>query len=319
MQGIILVTGGAGFIGSNLAESLLKKGERVRILDDFSTGRKENISFLLEKYPERLEFIEGSILDRNVLKKVVSGVRYISHQAAIPSVQYSVNFPIKTNEANVTGTLMLLEEARNVDSLEKIIFAASSSAYGDVDAPSKIETLPVKPMSPYAAQKVMGEYYVKLYVELFDLPVLAFRYFNVFGPRQNPDSPYSAVIPLFIRAFLEDRPPVIYGDGEQSRDFTYVDNVVTANIKGFSSDISGEVINIACGEKKSLNELIVELQNITGKKIEPVYEAPRKGDVRHSLADVSKAKDLLKFEPAVSSEEGLRKTFNWYKENYTGS
>ena len=308
-----LITGGAGFIGSNLTKKLLEDGNHVRILDDFSTGTPKNIHPLKEKYKTNLEIIEGSVCDRSTCKKALAKIKYISHHAAIPSVQQSIDHPLKTNTANVVGTLTLLEEARNVDGLEKLIFAASSSAYGDIESAKKIETLPPNPLSPYAAQKLLGEFYSLLYWKLFKVPTLAFRYFNIFGPNQNPDSPYSAAIPLFIRAFIQNKRPTIFGDGNQSRDFTHIDNVIDANIKGFTSKVNGEVINIACGTQQSLNNLIDELQLIFNKKIEPIFEPSRKGDVKHSLADISKAKKFLNYTPVTSFKEGLLKTVTAYK------
>jgi UDP-glucose 4-epimerase len=310
-----LITGGAGFIGSNLVESFLKEGANVRILDDFSTGRKENIAPLIEKYGKQLDVLEGSICSPEDCKKALKNIKFVSHLAAIPSVPRSIDNPIETNDANITGTLNFLQTARNFDGLEKITFAGSSSAYGNASVKVKEETLPLSPLSPYAAQKVMGESYVMLFNELFGLPTVVFRYFNVFGPKQDPNSQYSAVIPLFVKALLDNKAPTIYGDGEQSRDFTYVENITQAHKKVFASKVVGEIMNIACGTQISLNMLVNDLKEIIGTDVNPNYSEPRQGDVKHSLAGISKAKKLIDYEPVVSIKEGLEKTTKWYKEN----
>ena len=310
-----LVTGGAGFIGSNIVRKLLQNGERVRLLDDFSTGKRENIADL-----NGAEVIEGSLLDDQILKQAVKGAAYILHQAAIPSVPRSVADPVGSSEANVTGTIKLLEAARQEKRIKKFVFAASSSAYGDTEALPKVETMPADPLSPYAINKYSGELYMKVYARIYGLPTVSLRYFNIFGPFQDPASEYAAVIPKFILSMLQGEAPVIFSDGEQSRDFTYIDNAVSANLLACSSGKvgRGEVINIACGERFSLNELVRALNDILGTKITPVYSDPRPGDVRHSLAGIYKAGELLGYQVKVDFGEGLKRTVGWFRKQ-TGS
>lgn len=307
----VLVTGGAGFIGSNLTEALLRTGHMVRVFDNFSTGKKENLVFD-EAYPF-LEVMEGDLCDFMACQKAAEGIEYVFHQAALPSVQRSVEDPMGSNEANIVGTLNILIAARDAG-VRRVIYAASSSAYGDTPTLPKKEEMMPNPLSPYALQKLVGEQYCRLFFQLYGLETVSLRYFNIFGPKQDPNSIYSAVIPRFIDALVSGRPPVIFGDGEQSRDFTYIDNVVHANLLAMNVEkTQGEVINIACGRRVSLNQLLKILQDITGSHLSPIYEEPRKGDVRHSLADIGKAKALLNYTPVVGIEEGLRKTVEFFK------
>ncbi len=307
----VLVTGGAGFIGSNLTEALLKAGHLVRVVDNFSTGKRENLAFD-EVYPF-FELIEGDICNLSTCKKAMEGIEYVFHQAAIPSVQRSVEDPRGSNEANIVGTLNILVAAKDAG-VKRVIYAASSSAYGDTPTLPKKEEMTPNPLSPYALQKLVGEEYCKLFFQLYGLETISLRYFNIFGPKQDPNSIYSAVIPRFIDALLSRRPPVIYGDGEQSRDFTYIDNVVHANLLAMNvGKTQGEVVNIACGRRVSLNQLLRILQDITGSHLPPIYEEPRRGDVRHSLADLGRAKEILNYSPRVGIEEGLRRTVEFFK------
>ncbi len=304
-----LVSGGAGFIGSNIVRKLAARGEKVRVLDDFSTGKKENLEGI-----KNLEVIEGSLLDSGCLNKAVQGVEYILHQGAIPSVPRSVSDPLKSNEANVTGTLCLLEAAKK-EGVKRFVFAASSSAYGDTEELPKVEQMEGIPLSPYAVSKYAGELYVKVFADIYRLPAVSLRYFNIFGPYQDPASEYAAVIPKFIKNMLKGEAPTIYGDGEQSRDFTYIDNAVEANLLACKSEKAGqgEVINVACGERYTLNELVESLNEVLGLDIKPVYTEARAGDVKHSLADIEKAKELLGYEVRVGFMEGLRRTVEWFK------
>ena len=305
-----LVTGGAGFIGSNIVEHLIKKGEEVRVLDNFSSGRRNNIAHLLDK----IEVVEGDVRDFWTVMRATKGVKYILHQAALPSVQRSVNNPLTSNEVNINGTLNLLEAAKEYG-VKRFIYASSSSVYGDTPTLPKIEDMPPKPLSPYAITKLAGEEYCQTFSVLYGLPTVCLRYFNVFGIRQDPTSQYSAVIPKFIRLLLEKKTPVIYGDGEQSRDFTFVENVVDANILACHSDVSeGEVINIACGESFTLNQLVSTLNQIIGTKIKPEYAESITGDVKCSLAGISKAKKLLGYQAKVSFAKGLEKTVEWVRD-----
>jgi len=307
----VLVTGGAGFIGSNLTEALLKMGHQVRVLDDFSTGKKENLAYN-EAYPF-LELVEGDIRDVTTCQKAMEGIEYVFHQAALPSVQRSVEDPLTSNAVNTGGTLNLLVAARDAG-VRRLIYAASSSAYGDTPTLPKHEEMVPSPLSPYALQKFTGEVYGRLFFELYGLETISLRYFNIFGPKQDPNSIYSAVIPRFIDALVSGRPPVIYGDGEQSRDFTYIDNVVHANLLAMNAvRTQGEVVNVACGRRVSLNQLVKILQDIIGSHVSPRYEETRQGDVRHSLADIKRVKTLLNYDPKVGIEEGLRRTVEYFK------
>lgn len=305
-----LVTGGAGFIGSNLVKKLLENGEEVRVLDDCSTGKIENLKPFLEK----IEFIDGDFTNLQTAQQAVSGVDFVLHQGAIPSVPRSVDDPIKTNNANVLGTLNMLIASRDAG-VKRFVYAASSSAYGDSPVMPKVETMPTAPKSPYAIQKLTGEYYCQIFFTLYGLETVCLRYFNVFGPNQDPTSVYSAVIPLFIKKMQAGESPIIYGDGETSRDFTFVDNNVDAVLRACVApkDCAGEVINVACGYEVSLNQLVEKINIELGTHITPVYKDERKGDVKHSLADISKAERLLGYRPVVSFEEGLKKTIKFYR------
>jgi len=311
----ILVTGGAGFIGSHLTEVLLKQGHLVRVLDNFLTGKRGNLIF--DEAYSSLEIIEGNIRDLTVCQRATIDIEYVFHQAALPSVQRSVEDPLTSNSVNVEGTLNILLAAKNAG-VKRLIYASSSSVYGDTPTLPKNEEMPPNPLSPYALQKYIGEQYCRLFFQLYGLEAVSLRYFNIFGPKQDPTSIYSAVIPRFIDALLEGRPPIIFGNGEQSRDFTYIDNVVQANLLAMSAaHLNGEAINIACGKRTSLNQLLNFLKEIVGSKVSPIYEEPRKGDVRHSLANIQKGKEILNYEPEVGIERGLRKTVEYFQKKRT--
>jgi len=313
----VLVTGGTGFIGSNLVEELLKNTEisLVRVLDNLATGSLKNIaSFITDK---RFQFIEGDIRNYNTCLHTCDGIDFISHQAALGSVPRSINDPLTTNDVNITGTLNIFTAAKE-KAVKRVVYAASSSTYGDHPGLPKVEDKIGNPLSPYAVTKYVNELYAKVYADLYDMEIIGLRYFNVFGPRQNPQGPYAAVIPLFVKAIIENKPPVINGDGEHSRDFTYVANAVQANIKAmFTKNIHAvnQVYNIAYGRQTSLNELFNNLKNIAASSLTPIHGPDRKGDVKHSLADISKAKKLIQYNPEISVEAGLQKTFEWYKKN----
>jgi len=307
----VLVTGGAGFIGSHLTEALLQEGHRVRVLDDFSTGKRKNLIFD-KKYPS-LEIIEGDIRNLAICQKALKDAEVVFHQAALPSVERSVEDPLGSNAVNAGGTLNILFSARE-ERVKRVIYASSSSIYGDTPTLPKHEEMPSNPLSPYALQKYSGEQYCRLFYQLYGLETVSLRYFNIFGPKQDPASIYSAVIPRFIDALLKGHPPLNFGDGEQSRDFTYIDNVVRANLLAMSAEhLHGEAINIACGKRVSLNQLLNILKEIVGSKVSPVHEEPRKGDVKHSLADINKGKRLLNYDPQVGIEMGLRKTVECFQ------
>jgi UDP-glucose 4-epimerase len=304
-----LVTGGAGFIGSNIVEELLRRELRVRVVDNFATGKPEN----LQPFQGRIDFREVDICNLEALQEVMKGVEFVIHQAAIPSVPKSILDPIASHNADITGTLHVLWVARQAG-VKRVVYAASSSAYGDSETLPKLETMRPHPISPYGLMKYVGEEYCRLFTEIYGLETVALRYFNVFGPRQDPSSPYSGVLSRFITTLLKGERPTIFGNGEQSRDFTYVSNVVQANwLACHAPGASGKVFNIACGERISLNEIIVVLNRLLGTSLQPIYEPVRAGDVKHSLADISRAKEGLQFEPSVSFEEGLRKTVEWYR------
>lgn len=304
-----LVTGGAGFIGSNIVRELVNRGEKVRILDNFSTGRRENIKEFLSE----IEVVEGDIRDFWVSFDACEGVDYVLHQAALPSVNRSVENPLTSNDVNINGTLTILECARR-QNVKKLLFASSSSVYGDTPTLPKREDMMPNPLSPYAVSKLTAEYYCRVYSSLYDLPAIAFRYFNVFGPNQNPDSQYAAVIPKFIKSLLNDQSPVFFGDGLQSRDFTYVDNVVNAVIHACKQDKvrSGE-FNLACGGQYTLRDLVQQLNDLLGKNIQAKQAKTRPGDIKHSFADVSKVEREMGIKPIVAFSDGLRKTIAFYQ------
>ena len=305
-----LVTGGAGFIGSNIADELIRQGGKVKILDNFITGFQEN----LDEINGDFEFIRGDLNDDEILKKAVEGVDVVFHEAALPSVPRSVENPLETHEACVNGTLNLLLAAKEAK-VRRIIYAASSSAYGDQPILPKVETMKPEPLSPYAAAKLTGEYYCQVFSRVYGLETICLRYFNVFGPRQNPSSMYSGVISRFIDALMKNETPIIYGDGEQSRDFTFIANVVDANIKAAQTNTGiGEVMNAANGERVTLNKLLAVLKEITGKPdVTADYQPERKGDVKHSQCSNARAVEWLGYKKLVGLEEGLRKTIDWWK------
>ena len=308
MSDLFLVTGGAGFIGSHIVQRLLRRGDRVRVVDNLSTGSVERLSCVRSA----IDFVEADLADVHVCERVVDGVTYVIHQAAIPSVQRSIRDPVATNRANVTATLNLLESCR-ARGVARVVCAASSSAYGNTAVLPKQEDMPANPLSPYALQKFVAERYARMYHQLFGLETVSLRYFNVFGPSQDPQSEYSAVIPKFIDKLLKGETLTIFGDGEQSRDFTYVDNVVDANLLAIiAKGAVGEVCNIGCGTRISLNELVTLLEKIIGKKAKVDYQPARLGDVRDSEADISRANSLLQYSPHISIEDGLSKTVEWF-------
>jgi len=312
LSGIALVTGGAGFVGSHIAAGLTASGARVRVIDDLSTGYREN----LEEIGGDLDFIQGNVADEDILQRALEDVEIVFHEAAIPSVPRSVDNPRQTHVACVDATFSLLVAARE-KGIRRIVYAGSSSAYGDQPTLPKIETMLPEPLSPYAVAKLVGEYYSQVFTSVYGLETVTLRYFNVFGPRQDPSSQYSGVISRFISALLTNERPVIYGDGEQSRDFTYIDNVVSANLKAAETSKGvGSVVNIANGERISLNQLLKELISITGKSdVTPDYQPVRAGDVKHSLADITRARELLGYEPQVDLRTGLQKTIDWWKQS----
>jgi UDP-N-acetylglucosamine/UDP-N-acetyl-alpha-D-glucosaminouronate 4-epimerase len=299
-----LVTGGAGFIGSHIVKRLVNDGGQVRVVDNLSTGQARRLDALRSA----IQFIEGDLAEEAIARRAVEGIDFVLHQAAVPSVQRSVADPVGTNRANVTATLNLLESCRRAG-VRRLVYAASSSAYGDTEVLPKHEDMPPHPLSPYALQKFVGERYCRLYHELFGLETVSLRYFNVFGPGQDPHSEYSAVIPKFIKGLLAKQPITIYGDGEQSRDFTYIDNVVEANLLALEApDAAGKMCNIGCGERITLNRLVTLLEQQLGTKAQVSYTPPNAGDVRNSLADIERAKVLLRYRPEIMIEEGLRRT-----------
>jgi len=307
---VYLVTGGAGFIGSHLVERLVREGATVRVVDNLSTGRKENLADVWDK----IQWFQGDVCDQALMQEVVQGVDCIFHQAALASVPRSLEAPLETHAACATGTLTVLEAARQVG-VRRVVYAASSSAYGNRPTSPKQETDLPEPISPYGAAKLAGEYYCQAFTAAFGLETVVLRYFNVFGPRQDPDSPYSAVIPIFITAILRGRRPVIYGDGRQSRDFVYVENVVEANLlAAHSSGAVGRVLNIGSGRATDLLTLLALLSRLLDKEVQPEFAPPRPGDVRESLADISLAHCLLGYQPRVDFEEGLRRSIGYYRQ-----
>ena len=310
LSGIALVTGGAGFIGSHIASALASAGARVRVIDDLSTGYREN----LDEIKGELDFVQGSLADERTLGKAIKDVEIVFHEAAIPSVPRSVEDPRQTHIASVESTFSLLLAARE-KKVRRLVYAASSSAYGDQPTLPKVETMLPEPLSPYAVAKLVGEHYCQVFTRVYGLETVSLRYFNVFGPRQDPSSPYSGVVSRFISDLLGGKRPVIYGDGEQSRDFTYIENVVDANLKAAETTKGiGQVINIANGERITLNQLLHELKSLTNKPdVVADYQEPRTGDVKHSLADITRARRLLGFEPRVGLRPGLELTIDWWK------
>ncbi|NHN40962.1 SDR family oxidoreductase [Halorubellus sp. JP-L1] len=306
-----LVTGAAGFIGSNLVESLLDRGYDVRGIDNLETGRARNVERLQSEAD--YTFREGDIRDADVMAEITAGADYVFHQAAVPSVPRSVEDPVTTTDANCTGTATVIDAARNAD-VDTVVVASSSSVYGSTEQLPKVETMDSRPESPYALSKYYTENLTLQASDFYDIDTVALRYFNIFGPHQDPEGEYAAVIPKFIDLMLDGERPVIYGDGEQSRDFTFVENVIQANILAAEGDVSGEMFNAACGGRVTINELVETLNNLLGTDIEPEYDDPRPGDVRHSHADISKARELLGYEPTVDFSEGLERTISFYQD-----
>jgi UDP-glucose 4-epimerase len=315
----VLVTGGSGFIGSHLVQALLRSDAVVRVLDNLATGRRANLDEALELSGrrERCTFVEGDVTDRLAVREAMRGVDYVLHQAALPSVQRSVDDPFSSHVVNVEGTLNVLVAAREAG-VRRLVYASSSSVYGDSPTLPKREDMPTYPLSPYAATKLAAEAYCRAFTRVYGLETVSLRYFNVFGPRQDPLSPYAAVVPRFIEALLQGRRPVIFGDGKQSRDFTYIENVVQANLLAMHAPgVGGEVFNIACGESVDLQTVLGLLAEFTGQPLHPEHQPPRAGDVRHSLADISKARQLLGYRPAISFREGLRQTVEYFRQRRT--
>jgi UDP-N-acetylglucosamine/UDP-N-acetyl-alpha-D-glucosaminouronate 4-epimerase len=304
-----LVTGGAGFIGSNTVDELVRRGHSVVVLDDLSSGKEDNLAELRNK----ITFIKGSITDIEVVRKAMHEAEYVLHLAARTSVPRSVKDPIETNKINIDGTLNVLVAAKELK-VKRVVFAASSSAYGETPTLPKVETMQPQPLSPYGVTKYVGELYGQTFGRCYGLENVALRYFNIFGPRQDPGSPYSGVLAKFCSAFLEDTQPLVFGDGEQTRDFTYVENAVQANLLACeAASVSGKVFNVGVGGRVSLNEVLRELGRITGKTLEAKYDLPREGDIRDSQADISQAREFLGYDPQVTFEEGLARTFEWYR------
>jgi len=310
---VYVVTGGGGFIGSHIAEELIRRRETVKIIDNFSTGKRKNV----EAFRKDAEIIEADIAEATNLRDLFSGADYVIHQAAIPSVPKSILDPVKSHEANVNGTLNVLLASRDAG-VKRVVYASSSSLYGDSPTLPKHEGMMPNPLSPYGAQKLFGETYCQVFTKAYDLETVSLRYFNVFGPRQDATSQYSGVLALFIPAVLQDRRPTIHGDGLQSRDFTYVRNVVEANLLSCKKPgVGGQVFNVACGDRITVNSMLQQINKITGKDIAPIYSEPRQGDIKHSQADITRAKECLGYQPLISFEEGLRHTIEWYRENLT--
>jgi UDP-glucose 4-epimerase len=308
-----LVTGGAGFVGSHLVERLLKDGHKVTVLDDFSTGTEANLAAF---EGADLRVVKGCVLDGDTVSKCVRGVEYILHLAAVPSIQRSVKDPVRTNDVNVGGTLTVLEHARRNKSVKRVVMASSSSVYGDSPTLPKVESMAAQPVSPYAVSKLAAEQYCRAYHATYGLETVALRYFNIFGPRQDPQSDYAAVVPKFITAMIARRKPFIYGDGKQTRDFTYVENVVHANLQACAANkVAGEVLNVACGERVTIAGLANMIGEVVGWAGEPRIRDPRPSEVRHSLADISRSEDLLGYRVRVSLHQGLAQTVEWYQQN----
>jgi nucleoside-diphosphate-sugar epimerase len=312
----VLVTGGSGFIGSHLTEALLRRGDKVRVLDNLTTGHRANLAQVLERLEGQgnFAFIEGDLTDRTTVQEAVKGVDYVLHEAALPSVQRSVEDPVTSNLVNVEGTLNVLVAARDAG-VKRVVYASSSSVYGDSPRLPKVEDMAANPLSPYAVSKLAAEAYCRAFTRVYGLETVSLRYFNVFGPRQDPTSLYAAVLPRFIEAILGKKRPVIYGDGMQSRDFTYIENVVEANLLALDAmGVAGEVFNIACGEGVKLKVVLQCLAEFSGHLVEPEYQSPRVGDIKHSLADISKAERMLGYRPVVPFREGLEQTFEFFRQ-----
>ncbi len=306
-----LVTGGAGFIGSHIVERLVRDGESVRVLDNFATGKRANLA----PFGQKVELVEGDLRKPADCARACAGVEIIFHEGAVPSVPVSVEDPATSHQANIDGTFNILLAARDAR-CRRLIYAASSSAYGDQPELPKRETARPEPLSPYAVNKLVGEYYLSVFNKCYGLETLSLRYFNVFGPRQDPKSQYAAAIPAFVTAIIHNQPPMIYGDGEQTRDFTYIDNVVHANLLAAKAPkVAGEVVNVACGERVSVNQIIGEINKLLGKNVAPNYVPERAGDVKHSLADITLARQVIGFEPLINFADGLRRAIEWYKLN----
>jgi len=306
-----LVTGGAGFIGSNICTELVSKGFFVRVIDNLLTGKKTNLAAIIDK----IEFIQADMGDEEIARKAMKNIDVVLHQGALPSVPRSIDNPAATHKHCLDATFTLLLAARDAG-VKRFIYAASSSAYGDTPTLPKVETMPPNPLSPYAAAKLAGEYYAKVFYDVFGLETVSLRYFNVFGPHQDPTSQYAAAIPAFVTAVLKDEPPTVFGDGLQSRDFTYIDNVVNANLLAARAQhTTGQVLNIACGQAVTVNKTIALINELLDKNIEPVYTDPRPGDVKHSLADITAAEEAIGYKPAVPFKQGLEKSIDWYREN----
>ena len=308
---VYVVTGGGGFIGSHIVEELLRRNEIVRVIDNFSTGKWEN----LEPFEGGAEIIEADIAEGKNLPRFLEGADYVIHQAALPSVPKSILDPVKSHHANVNGTLQLLNASREAD-VKRVVYASSSSVYGDSPTLPKHEGMMPNPLSPYGAQKLFAEIYCQVFSRAYGLETVSLRYFNVFGPRQDSTSQYSGVLALFIPAVLQSKRPTIYGDGLQSRDFTYVQDVVEANLLACAvPGVAGQVFNVACGDRITVNSMLQQINKITGKDIAPIYADPRPGDIKHSQADITRAKEHLEYQPKISFEEGLRNTIEWYRRN----
>jgi UDP-glucose 4-epimerase len=306
-----LVTGGAGFIGSNICKKLVSQGCFVRVVDNLLTGKRSNLAAIADK----IEFIEADMGDEKIARTCMDGIDFCLHQGALPSVPRSVDDPAATHRHCLDATFTLLLAGRDAG-IKRFVYASSSSVYGDAPTLPKVESMLPQPLSPYAAAKLAGEYYSEVFYKVFGLETISLRYFNVFGPHQDPTSQYAAAIPAFITAILKNKPPTVYGDGLQSRDFTYVDNIVDANLLATRVEhTAGEVINIACGQAVTVNEVIDIINELLGKNIKSIYDAPRPGDVKHSLADITLAKKLIGFKPKISFRQGLEKAIEWYRDN----
>ena len=306
-----LVTGGAGFIGSNICRKLVSQGCFVRVVDNLLTGKKSNLTDIIDK----IEFIEADMGDEKIARSAVKDIDFCLHQGALPSVPRSVDDPAATHRHCLDATFTLLLAARDAG-IKRFVYASSSAAYGDTPTLPKLETMQPQPLSPYAAAKLAGEYYCSVFYNVFGLETISLRYFNVFGPHQDPTSQYAAAVPAFVTAILKDKPPTVFGDGEQSRDFTYVDNVVEANLLAARAEhTAGEVINIACGKAVTVNEIIEVINGLLDKSIKPIYTDPRPGDVKHSLAGISLAEKIIAYKPTVQFKDGLQKAIDWYRSN----